>query len=206
MCVLQEFEILKSLSHENIIKVFCTYSTESYVFIFMEYIKEELLSKLLEKEYFSEQETKQIMKQLLSVADYLHSQGLVHRDMKLENILIKEQTDGYLVKVIDFGQAVSFEEGQTLTKVCGSLFYLPPEVMMRSYNHKCDIWSLGVICYSLLTGHFPFDSDFDEEIYEKIAMSRLTFTKFDQKHVSKQAMRFVKRLICRKVHKRLEAS
>ena len=134
---------------------------------------------MLDKEYFTEREVVHIMKQLLNVLEYLHAKNIVHRDLKLENILVRETEEGYKVILIDFGQAKEIKDSKPMTKVCGSLFYLPPEVMKRSYNQKCDLWSLGVICYSLLTGHFPFDSEEDDEIYEKIAFQKVTFNKLD---------------------------
>ena len=204
---LEEFEILNSLDHDNIIKVYSTFKTDQYTFFFMEYLKKELLSLLLEKEFFTEKETINITKQLLSAVQYLHSKNIVHRDLKLENMLVQEMKDGsYSIKLIDFGQAKYFEENEVMTKICGSLFYLPPEIMQRSYNYKCDMWSLGVIVYSLLTGHFPFDSENDEEIYEKIAFSKVQFSKMDKKHISKTGQHFVKKLLQRKVYKRLDSA
>ena len=81
-----------------------------------------------------------------------------YRDIKLENILItQKETSEIQVKLIDFGCAIQSKPDIVLEKCCGSIFYIAPEVWLNHYNQMCDVWSLGVIAFSLLTGRFPFD-------------------------------------------------
>ena len=82
-----------------------------------------------------------------------------------------------------------------MSRVCGSIFYIAPEVMFKSYNAKCDIWSIGVITYTLLTGHFPFDHPVEKEVFKLISTKKVSFSKYDRSFVSKPARHFVKRLM-----------
>jgi calcium-dependent protein kinase len=90
--------------------------------------------------------------------NYCHKQGIVHRDLKPENILLETSKDYSKMKVIDFGTANKFDMSgkKKLTDRIGTPFYIAPEVLGKSYNEKCDIWSIGVITYMLLCGRAPF--------------------------------------------------
>jgi calcium-dependent protein kinase len=107
--------------------------------------------------YFKEREVITIMRQVLSVILYLHQRDIVHRDLKLENLLFT--SDGYQnlnLKLIDFGFACKFRD-QSMTNILGSPFYMAPEIILREeYDEKVDIWSLGCLAYILLSGDSPF--------------------------------------------------
>jgi calcium-dependent protein kinase len=92
---------------------------------------------------------------VLQAIIYCHSNQICHRDLKPENILI--ETKG-IIKIIDFGTAVTIKPGDGLHNIYGTAYYIAPEIFgITSYNEKCDIWSLGVILYVLLTGEPPFN-------------------------------------------------
>jgi calcium-dependent protein kinase len=85
-----------------------------------------------------------------------------YRDLKLDNVLVKATDEGLEMKLADFGTAKYFinqNENEYMTLELGSIYYIPPEVILNKYTELCDIWSLGVITFSLLTGRFPFDDD-----------------------------------------------
>ena len=96
--------------------------------------------------------------------------NIIHRDIKPENIMItnREKNGCLQVKLIDFGTAKIFEKGQQENKYVGSSYYMAPEIIKRKYDEKCDLWSIGVILYILLTGRPPFDGNDDEEILENV--------------------------------------
>ena len=96
---------------------------------------------------------------------YLHAKGIVHRDLKPENVLIDKELNNTL-KIIDFSNSVVIEPGETLNVTHGTSYYIAPEVLAKKYTEKCDVWSIGVILYILLSGKPPFDGDNDEEITE----------------------------------------
>lgn len=104
---------------------------------------EELFDFIKSKNGVSEQETIQIIRQLLKTLKYLNSKNLCHRDLKPENILIDRNTLN--IKLLDFGLASYFQEGKKMTKRVGSPYYIPPEVLAGSYGKEADMWSIGII-------------------------------------------------------------
>lgn len=106
------------------------------------------------------------MNQVLKAIIYCHSNDICHRDLKPENILIESEG---LVKVIDFGTAQAFQSDQGMHQIIGTVYYMAPEILLQStYNEKCDVWSLGVILYCLLTGKPPFYGNSDQEILQRV--------------------------------------
>ena len=104
----------------------------------------------------------------MRAVSYCHSLGIVHRDLKPENILIdKEQNN--ILKLIDFGTSVTYERGQKLQGVHGTVYYIAPEVIAeQQYDERCDVWSVGVMLYILLSGRPPFDGASDSKIIESV--------------------------------------
>ena len=111
----------------------------------------------------AEQDVAIVINALLSCVNYFHQRNIVHRDLKLENILLHDH-DYNDVKVIDLGLAKPLKKGENLDEVVGTPYYIAPEMLRHKYDHKCDIWSVGVIAFMLLGGYAPFDGDNDKEI------------------------------------------
>lgn len=94
------------------------------------------------------------MEKLMRAVNHCHANGIVHRDIKPENIMIGKDKN---LKLIDFGLArIHNSEKRNMRTVTGTPFFMAPEVLSESYDHKCDIWSLGVVMYVLLSGYLPF--------------------------------------------------
>uniref|UniRef100_A0A3B4ZIP9 phosphorylase kinase n=1 Tax=Stegastes partitus TaxID=144197 RepID=A0A3B4ZIP9_9TELE len=154
----KEIDILKKVcGRDNISK---QHSTKKFCFLSPRMRKGELFDYLTEKVTLSEKETRSIMRALLEVVQFLHSQNIVHRDLKPENILLDDEMN---IKLTDFGFAVQIKPGQKLKEVCGTPGYLAPEIIECSmdagnagYGTAVDIWSAGVIMYTLLAGSPPF--------------------------------------------------
>ena len=125
----------------------------------------------------SEQDSAFIIRQLLSAITYCHSRGVVHRDLKPENILIDSVSkDGkILIKVIDFGAALFISPNGKITELLGTPYYIAPEVLFGNYNEKCDIWSIGVILYILLSGSPPFNGNSDDDIMNSVKKGAYNF-------------------------------
>ena len=114
------------------------------------------------------------MKQLLSSLSYLHEQGIVHRDIKLENMVLLEKFDPTCekevnIKLIDFGLAAVCPKNQSKkTGLVGTVCYMAPEIVKKSFSSKSDIWSCGVVFYLMIQGCFPFRASLQEETLKKI--------------------------------------
>lgn len=105
--------------------------------------------------------------QILQALAYCHEINIVHRDIKPENVLIDKECDNCL-KIIDFGTSVINNDKQLLTQTHGTSYYIAPEVLNNKYNEKCDVWSIGVMLFILLSGKPPFDGACDNEITDKV--------------------------------------
>ena len=177
--VQRELNIIKKLSHINIVKIIQIKEDTNNIYIIMEYIENNLFFYIINNKCLSEQESSFYFFQLISVIDYIHSQGIVHRDLKPENILV---TTKGLLKIIDFGLSNYFsKEGKLLSTSCGSPSYTAPEVLLgNKYNgFAVDIWTIGVILYVMLCGNFPFEAkDDNNTLFKKIIKCKVEYPKF----------------------------
>mmetsp|Transcript_134423 Transcript_134423/g.268274 ORF Transcript_134423/g.268274 Transcript_134423/m.268274 type:complete len:669 (+) Transcript_134423:3-2009(+) len=200
----QEAQIHLSMDHPNIVRLHRVYDEGSAMHLVMERLEGgELFYRLLECKQFSEKEASDIALQVLSAVAYMHAQGVVHRDLKLENIIYVAK-DSPHVKLIDFGFAARLDDKQRLQEACGSLQYLAPEVLKRSYNEKVDIWSIGSIMYTLLTSQSIFRGT-DKEVLRKTVVGKPDFSRrfFI---LSESARHFISSLLATSPTKRLSAS
>ena len=168
--ILNEIEILKKMDHPNIVKIFEFYNSTKNYYLITEYCKEgELFDKIVKEGPFDEDFASYIIYQIFSAMHYCHSMKVLHRDLKPENILIeRKEKNGLKIKIIDFGTAKIFENNKVERKIIGSSYYIAPEVLSKSYNEKCDLWSCGVILYILLSAVPPFSGRNDTQIIENI--------------------------------------
>jgi calcium-dependent protein kinase len=144
--------------------------------------------------------------EMLSAVAFLHSRSICHRDLKLENWVLESGKDVWSpLKLIDFGLSTHFTPGQRLSRVVGSSYYVAPEVLKKSYTEACDLWSLGVIVYMLLSGAPPFYGKNDEAIKASIVQGEYTFPHELFRDVSDEAMAFVSTLLSYNIEYRYTA-
>ena len=167
--ITQETNIMKNLSHSNyVVKVFETYETHKHICIVMEYIcAGDLLSYIRKRSKLSETTAKYIFKQIVLGLQYIHSKGIVHRDIKLDNILIDLDNN---IKICDFGVSKKIRKGESMTEQCGTPAYIAPEILKnKGYEgFTVDIWSAGVVLYAMLSGIVPFKGKNLQELQELI--------------------------------------
>ncbi|WIA21240.1 hypothetical protein OEZ85_000481 [Tetradesmus obliquus] len=151
----QEIEILRQLRHENIIQMLDAFETKTDFCVVTEFAQGELFEILEDDQCLPEEVVQSIAKQLVRALHYLHSNRIIHRDMKPQNILIGS---GGTVKLCDFGFARAMScNTMVLTSIKGTPLYMAPELVQEQpYNHTVDLWSLGVILYELFVGQPPF--------------------------------------------------
>ena len=160
--LLNELNILKLLDHENIIKLYENIQGTKMEFLVMEYGPKQMLSDFSKNYHHRrilEYEAKMIFQQVIEAVAYLHEENIVHRDLKMQNILIDER---FQIKLIDFGFANFYNKHKKYNVFCGTYSYMAPELVCRvPYDGKAtDVWSLGVLLYIILTGDFPFKGTF----------------------------------------------
>lgn len=196
----EEVRVLKFLNHPGIVKIVEYFNKRSKFYIVLEYVKGVELLKLAFKGMIAEETLKHIMVQLLNIIDYIHSVGVIHRDIKLENIIITEDNK---IVLIDFGlSAFSFSTG-ILRVGCGTFAYTAPEIIMKQgYNFSADMWSIGVLLFMLVTGKPPF---FDVEralMMEHILDHEPTFDENIWGMYPQELMDFNKSLLNKNLNKR----
>ena len=191
---LNEVYILQKLNHPNIVHFETLKKTKQNIYIIMEYCNGGELSKALEDHIektgkpFSQEVVQHLMKQIISAFKYIHEKGIIHRDIKLQNILLNYDTNEdkknknlmkATIKIIDFGFAAMIDKAGLKYSTLGSPLYMDPlilkEVQKRGkktnklgYDQKADIWSLGTICYEMAIGQCAFDADKIDELIQKI--------------------------------------
>ncbi|XP_075282262.1 ribosomal protein S6 kinase alpha-5 isoform X2 [Opisthocomus hoazin] len=187
--------------HPNVVKLHEVYHDQLHTFLVMELLKGgELLERIQKKKHFSETEASHIMRRLVSAVSHMHDVGVVHRDLKPENLLFTDETDNSEIKIIDFGFArLKPPDNQPLKTPCFTLHYAAPELLNHNgYDESCDLWSLGVILYTMLSGQVPFQSQDKSltctsalEIMKKIKKGEFSFEGEAWKNVSEEAKELI---------------
>ncbi|KAK4515419.1 uncharacterized protein ATC70_010364 [Mucor velutinosus] len=158
----REISVLKTLNHPYIVKLYNVVETEKYIGIILEYASGgELFEYILAHRYLKEKDAKRFFAQLISSIQYMHKRKIVHRDLKLENLLLDKNRN---IIVTDFGFANQFASAadDMMATTCGSPCYAAPELVVNAglyAGSAVDIWSCGVILYAMLCGFLPFDDD-----------------------------------------------
>ena len=160
-----EIEQWRKLDHPNIIKILDYIEEGDKSYIIMEYASEGELFDRICRSKLTEKEARNLFSQLLDAVDYCHKKGILHNDIKLENILLQDSK----IKLADFEFSGK--------PYCGSIPYAAPEVFQRKplYNFKSDIWSLGIVLYAMVAGFLPFDADGDDRMISKMLVKKLVW-------------------------------
>ncbi|KAF7678001.1 putative cell cycle serine/threonine-protein kinase CDC5 like protein [Astathelohania contejeani] len=190
-----EIAIHSQLDHPNIVKMYKTFRNNEYVFMILEMCPNRTVDELLKRNgRFREKHVRVLFKELVMAVHYLHSKcAVVHRDLKLANLFLDQN---YHIKLGDFGLSAIIQGGQKKRTVCGTPNYIAPEVLfdkINGHSFEADIWSLGVILYTLLIGIPPFQKNNVKEIYKMIELNNYTIP--SEICISKEAEDLIKRIL-----------
>lgn len=176
--ILSEVNIQKTMfGHPNIIKLYEVFENKQHVYFVMEYAANGDLLKLLKtKKHFEEEDARGIFFQISSGLRYIHHKGIIHRDIKLDNILIDES---FHYKICDFGVGRYMKQHELINEQCGTPAYLAPEIVLeKGYKgFGADIWSLGILLFCLLTGNMPFKASTLEKLNQLIVQGEFEYPK-----------------------------
>ena len=193
--VKNEINILKQLNHLNIMKLYEVIDSSKYLYLVLEYIKGISLLEVikLEKNHYIEQHrASKIFLQIVKGISYCQSKNINHRDIKLENILVIKDD---IVKIIDFGFSVKGSKDSYQKLFCGTPSYMPPEIVNKEkyIAQYSDVWSLGVLFYTMLYGRFPFKAKNDEKLFELINEANVKFP--NNIHVSENIKKLIQKIL-----------
>ena len=174
-CIAREIEILKKLNHPNIVKLYDTIISDKNILLIQELVNGISLRDFYNKEIRNQKNISEnkfkiltlIFKQIFSAFDYIHKKNIIHRDIKLENILLTKNNE---IKIIDFGFGLYNPRNYLQKFFCGTPNYMAPEIIMKKEydGQKADMWSLGILLYKLFCADFPFKGRDEKDLYRHI--------------------------------------
>ncbi|CAG9572300.1 putative protein kinase [Leishmania major strain Friedlin] len=171
-----EISIHRRMKHKHVVEFLRTFRDRYYVYMLLEKCDHGTLMDLLKVRRFSVAETQYVMLQCLSALQYMHSECVIHRDLKPGNIMLDRELN---VKIGDFGLAAELQyDGERKRTICGTPNYIAPEIIdhkSHGHSYEVDTWSLGVILYTLLVGQPPFQMEDVESTYKRIRQCRYDF-------------------------------
>ena len=192
--LISEIKIHKSLHHQHIVNFEHVFEDHESVYILLELCTNQTLNELLKRrKRLTELEVQCYVAQIISALKYLHSNRVIHRDLKLGNLFLSEKME---IKIGDFGLATKLEfDGEKKRTICGTPNYIAPEILDGKVGHsyEVDVWSLGVIIYTLLIGKPPFETPDVKTTYKKIKMGSYSFP--DHVTISDSAKGLITRIL-----------
>lgn len=204
---LNEASIMMRLQHPCIVQMYDIINITDSVYITLQYMRGgDLLNRITDKGYLPEKNAKLFFYQMCQAIKYLHNQRITHRDLKPDNILLDTQDDDTLIRISDFGLSKITLNNSVLRTVCGTPLYVAPEILLTGgrgvYTEKVDIWSLGVVLFTELSGTLPFANEYGTLACEQIKNGRFKFLSPNWNNVSKEAKVFITQILNTDVKKR----
>lgn len=200
-----EINVLRSLDHINIVRLYDQFEDEKVVHLVFELCTGgELFEPIADQSFrFTERQASRLVRKMLLAVKYCHDRSIVHRDLKPENMLLSSGGVDSELKVIDFGLATHIKPAELLSRHVGTPYYIAPEVLEKRYGKACDLWSIGVITFTLLCGFPPFWGDTEREIYGRIRRGYYAFEGPDWQLRSQHSKDLIQKLLTMNPRRRL---
>jgi calcium/calmodulin-dependent protein kinase I len=206
--IYDEVAILSSLTHPHIVPIIDFFDEKDCYFIIMELMSGgDLFDRIGKKKSYSEADARDLIVKMLKAVAYCHVRKIAHCDMKPKNLLLMSDDNDSFIKLADFGFAARVHEAQSLSKQCGTPFFVSPEILMRKgYDQQSDMWSVGCIVYLLLSGNLPFMGRSQKELFRKIVAGKFDFEDDEWKEISPEAKDLVTQMLVLDPSKRITAA
>lgn len=205
----REARICRKLSHPNIVHMHETYAEATTHYMVFDLVTGgELFEDIVAREFYSEADASHCIQQILESVRYCHKQGVIHRDMKPENLLLASKVKNAAVKLADFGLAIELQPPNEYSwhGFAGTPGYLAPEVLRRDpYSRPVDLWACGVILYILLVGYPPFWDEDQQKLYAQIKTARYEYPSPEWDSVTPDAKNLIDSLLTLDHSKRITA-
>ncbi|XP_057666352.1 myosin light chain kinase family member 4-like [Diorhabda carinulata] len=204
----REIDIMRSLQHPRLIQIYDAFENGKIMTVILELIQGgELFERVIDDDFIlTEKSCTVFMRQICEGVDFIHKQRILHLDMKPENILCLTKT-GNRIKIIDFGLARKFDPNKKLQVLFGTPEFVAPEVVnFDEIGYGTDMWSVGVICYVLLSGLSPFMGHTDVETMANVTIAKYDFDDEAFDEISDNAKDFIRKLLIKDMNQRLTAS
>jgi len=198
--IIREVEIMsRCQGHAGICRLDAVFETDDVVALALELCEGgELFQKLLKLRAFPESQAVPIFAQIVAAVAFLHANGVVHRDLKMENIMFSDASANAQIKLVDFGFARYASADELLYTPCGTADYVAPELAIHeghAYQRHVDAWALGVVLFVMLCGFPPFAAKSDIELLQSISHGHFTFPTKYWSHISDEAKDLVRALL-----------
>ncbi|CAL1396361.1 unnamed protein product [Linum trigynum] len=205
-CLLTEPKVLGLVSpHPHLVQLHATYEDDSHLHMVMDLCPNSDLHALIIANggAFAENEARSVFAQLMTAVSHCHRKGVIHRDIKPDNVLFDSWNSA---KLADFGSAEVVAGGEAATGIVGTPYYVAPEVLSGwEYGEKVDVWSAGVVLYIMLAGFPPFYGETAVEIFDAVLRANLRFPPRVFQSVSPKAKDLLRRMLCKDVYRRFSA-
>ncbi|KAL1504037.1 hypothetical protein AB1Y20_010448 [Prymnesium parvum] len=210
--LVREFQMLRALRHDNIIRLFAAFETPRKLYLITELATGGELMKRLgdDTSVYSEDHVRYHVQTILEAIEYMHAKHCVHRDLKPENVLLSDNSPDACIKIVDLGLSRFFEEDKVMRTICGTHKYLAPELVQTDrgqlvgYDKAIDMWGVGLLTFIMLFGFNPFARDSQRETHNAIVKAEWKFPQGWT--VSPRAMDFISGLLIKSATSRMTAS
>ncbi|GLT91955.1 hypothetical protein SLE2022_098160 [Rubroshorea leprosula] len=206
--VRREVAILQHMTGQpNIVEFKGAYEDKQALHLVMELCSGgDLFDRIIAKGSYSEREAATIGRQIVNVVHACHFMGVMHRDLKPENFLMVSKDENSPIKATDFGVSVFIEQGKIYRDLAGSQYYLAPEVLKHEYGKEIDVWSAGIILYTLLSGAPPFLAETEQGVFDEILKGKLDLESTPWPTISEGAKDLVRKMLTMDPKKRITAA